>query len=184
MKHNGQRKRIHSNDLRRHGCLGCIDETLSAQVICGDGQILIDVSDRLPMNHSKSHPLTHMSCLIMLKTAQEAFLTCRPVCIHWWWRWGESSAWQARQHSSTVQQQWSPTHTHTQMRFPQHKPSLRFNHCLMYCQTCGGCRGRPARPTVYDRQFLCPVSIATHWHNPDGWHYYRKSFYIRDTHLK
>lgn len=47
-------QRIHSNDLGRHGRLCSVDETLSAQVISADGQILIDVSHRLPINHRQS----------------------------------------------------------------------------------------------------------------------------------
>ena len=41
-------KRIHSDDFRGHGSLGCIDQTVSAQVICPDSQILINVANCLP----------------------------------------------------------------------------------------------------------------------------------------
>ncbi len=67
--------RIHSDNLRGHGSLGGIDETLSAQFISADGQVLIDVSDRLPVNHSKSDRFIETS--IMLKhteTGSEAYL--------------------------------------------------------------------------------------------------------------
>lgn len=41
-------KRIHPDDFRGHGCLGCVDEALPAQFICGNGEILINVANGLP----------------------------------------------------------------------------------------------------------------------------------------
>ena len=43
-----QEERIHSDDLGGHGGLGCVDQTLPSQVICCDGQVLIDVAYCLP----------------------------------------------------------------------------------------------------------------------------------------
>lgn len=52
------------------------------------------------------------------------------------------------------------THTHTQMS------GSHFNwvnqHLSNVLSGYGSCRGKPARPIVYDRRFLYPASIATH----------------------
>lgn len=47
-------KRIHSDDFRGHGGLGCIDQALSAQVICPDSEILINVANCLPEDENAS----------------------------------------------------------------------------------------------------------------------------------
>lgn len=48
-----EQKRIHSDDFRGHGGLGCVDEALSAQVVRGNGEVLIDVANCLPGSRKK-----------------------------------------------------------------------------------------------------------------------------------
>lgn len=43
-----EEERIHSDDLGGHGGLGCVDQALPAQVVCCNGQVLIDVAHCLP----------------------------------------------------------------------------------------------------------------------------------------
>lgn len=46
-------ERIPSNNFGGHGCLSCIDQALSAQIICPNSEIFIDVAYCLPGKRKK-----------------------------------------------------------------------------------------------------------------------------------